>query len=93
MMAKDDWHLDKKVPIAFLLTLIIHTGAAIWFASSLNSRVATLEISRQNSIAAYDRLIRLETNFDNMKDAINRIDANLAKLAEREYDNLRRKTK
>lgn len=88
-MARQDWHLDKKVSIGFLCAFIGYGVSAIWFAAGLNARVGSLESNRQNSIAAYDRLIRLETNFDNMKDAINRIDTNLAKLAERNYDEMK----
>ena len=31
------WHVDRRVPIALIVTILIQTGAAIWWASSVNS--------------------------------------------------------
>ncbi len=95
-MAKDDWHLEKKVQIGALVGIFIYTGSAIWFASSLNSRVGGLESNKQNNIGAFERLIKLETNQDNLKEtlkdaltemrmSINKIDQNVQKLADKEH--------
>jgi hypothetical protein len=37
----ENWHLDRRVPIALILSLVIQTSAIIWWASSINERVAT----------------------------------------------------
>lgn len=37
------WHLDKRVPIALIGTLLIQTCAAIWWASALNSQVNSID--------------------------------------------------
>jgi hypothetical protein len=37
----EHWHLDRRVPIALILSLVIQTSAIIWWASSINERVAT----------------------------------------------------
>ena len=42
--AKEDpaggpWHFDRRIPIALIVTLILQTGAAIWWASSVNSYI------------------------------------------------------
>jgi len=83
MYTANDWHLDKRVPVAFLLVLLAHTMAAIWYASALNSRVGALEVNRQNAITAYERLIRLETKFEVFEQSLFRIDKNLEKLTDR----------
>jgi hypothetical protein len=81
----DGWRPDKKIPLAFLLTLIIHTMTAIWFASRLNARVESLEaITRDNSLVL-ERLVRVETQLDGVKETINRIDQSVAKIADREH--------
>jgi len=83
MYTANDWHLDKRVPVAFLLVLLAHTMAAIWFASALNSRVGSLEVNRQNAITAYERLIRVETKIESIEMLISRMDKNMDKIAER----------
>jgi len=83
MYAADNWHLDKRVPVAFLLALLAQTMAATWFTSALNSRVGTLEVKQQNAITAYERLIRLEVKFESIELLINRMDKNLDKIADR----------
>lgn len=45
-MADDDdkaWHLDKRVPIALIFTLLVQTGSIVWWARGLDARVAVLE--------------------------------------------------
>lgn len=39
----DQWHLDKKVPIAILLALFLQFGGWVWWAASLNGRVTATE--------------------------------------------------
>lgn len=88
------FQLDKKIPIATLILIAIYTASAIWYASSLNSRVGAIETKQQNGINSFERLIKLETNQDNLKEtlkdalnemrgSINRIDTNVQKLTEK----------
>jgi TolA-binding protein len=35
------WHLDKRIPIALIVTLIVQTGLAVWWVSNLSHRVDT----------------------------------------------------
>lgn len=63
----EQWHLDRKVPLAMIGAMIIQTVAVVWFASKLDSRVQSLEESdrrseiRFNAIGAdRERLIRVE---------------------------------
>jgi hypothetical protein len=65
-----EWHLDKKVPIALILTLAFQTAAIVWWAASISARVDTLE---QRTIAAApqaERIVRLETKLDGVIDKI-----------------------
>jgi TolA-binding protein len=38
-MTTEPWHLDRKVPLALIVTIILQTGLGIWWASGLTSRV------------------------------------------------------
>ena len=37
------WHLDKRVPIALIVTMFVQMAAGIWWASQLNSDVSFLK--------------------------------------------------
>lgn len=52
------WHLDRRVPIALIVTLAVQTAGMVWWAASLSSRVdeqsrrvVALESSRDASAA------------------------------------------
>lgn len=69
------WHLDKKVPLALIVTIIGQTVVAAWGASNLWTRVG--EPERQIQIAApqFERVIRLETKVDEITDSLAEIKA------------------
>jgi Tfp pilus assembly protein PilO len=35
----ETWKLDRHIPIAFLVGLLVQTGGIVWWASALSSRV------------------------------------------------------
>jgi hypothetical protein len=53
----EHWHLDRRVPIALILSLVIQTSAIIWWASSINERVA----------ANSQKVAILDTRTENMR--------------------------
>ena len=42
-MADEQWHLDKRVPIALILAILIQSGSAIWWASTMSERMNQVE--------------------------------------------------
>ncbi len=68
-----EWHLDKKVPLALILTIISQTLVVAWGASNLWTRVSELE--RQVAIAApqFERIIRLESKVDAIQGGLTEI--------------------
>lgn len=32
------WHLDRKVPVAIILSLVVQTAGLVWWAASLSGR-------------------------------------------------------
>ena len=38
-MPEQEWHLDKRVPIAMILALVLQVGAAVYWASKMESRI------------------------------------------------------
>lgn len=89
MIDKSDerWHIDRKLPIALIVTLVLtfsgQTFTAIWWASKTDSRIEALE--RQTTAAVPTtteqgtRLTRVETRLEAVQDGISEIKAILRK--------------
>ena len=43
VLLDSQWHLDKKVPIAVIVTILLQTGAIIWWAAGASERLTALE--------------------------------------------------
>lgn len=82
MMADDDghqWHLDRKVPIAMILAIVIQTGAAVWWVASMTSRIDHLEIAAKS----YDtRIAALSSERDGMRERLISMEVTLKFIAE-----------
>lgn len=91
MSEKEHWTVDKKIPIALVLALLGQTGGIVWWVSSLNSRVSTVEekaiISRldidklkDGNAEARERFARAEENMKAFADTARRIEVKLDRL-------------
>jgi hypothetical protein len=69
------WHLDKKVPLALIMTIIGQTVVAAWGASNLWTRVGQLERQMQLASPQFERIIRLETKVDGITGSLSEIKA------------------
>jgi hypothetical protein len=69
------WHLDKKVPLALIMTIIGQTVIAAWGASNLWTRVGELERQMQLAAPQFERIIRLETKVDGITGSLSEIKA------------------
>ena len=79
-MEDNQWHLDKRVPIALILTILMQTGAMIAWGASLNQRVAHLEkeIAERSDYA--ERITRQETLMEGLLKAFNRVEDKVDRL-------------
>ena len=67
------WHLDRRVPIAIIITLSIQTAAVVGWASKLDERVNVLEKSASAGAQQIERIVRLETKMDGVAEILNEI--------------------
>lgn len=67
------WHLDKRVPIALLLAILIQTGGGFWWAATTSERINNLEKRADATAPNTDRLTRLEVNVEVLKDGVSEI--------------------
>lgn len=85
-MAADDqtisdkeWHLDKKVPIALIGAIALQTGAALWWASGLNTRVGQLEMQYVQLAPQSGQIIRLQAQLESISSNIVEIKSSLVR--------------
>lgn len=96
-MARQDWHLEKKVSIGFLWAFIIYGVSAIVYAAKLDSQVG--QLSQENveikKILAdrgkvgevyFTRLDRLEVRFDSFEKVQTDMAGNIKLIMERQYN-------
>lgn len=71
MTPSDDdkkWHLDRKVPIAIIVTLAVQTAGFAFWTGALSQRVEHLERREVATAPHAERLIRLETRMESIAD-------------------------
>ena len=52
-MVGEPWHLDKRVPLALILTIVLQTAGVVWWAAGIAAQVTHHERQLQ-TLAAYD---------------------------------------
>ena len=67
------WSIDRRIPLALIVTLLVQFGGFIWWFSSVESRLTMKE----------QRLTRVEQRLDDDQRSIATIGARLARIEER----------
>lgn len=75
------WHLDKRVPVAIIVTIVIQIVGFGFLFGSHDSRIAELERRANAQDSVYrqipERLARLEAIFERIESRLERIDDRL----------------
>jgi hypothetical protein len=58
------WHLDRRVPLALIAMIAAQTCAALWWASGLDTRVGMLERQYAAVSPQAGQIIRLQTQLE-----------------------------
>ncbi len=84
------WHLDKRVPVALILTILAQTIGAVWWAASLSARVDVLERDWARFAAVAERLrmqedrqTRADVRLQSLYARLDRIERKLDMLLEK----------
>ncbi|HET8799639.1 MAG TPA: hypothetical protein VFN01_00510 [Marinobacter sp.] len=86
MSDRRGWHLDKGIPIAVIISVVILAVSISRDQSKQDERIALVETSVQMlQRARLSDQARAEKNFDELKVDIRAINAKLDRLIEREY--------
>lgn len=73
----EQWHVDRKVPLAVIVTLMIQTGGFIWWGAKADERLSNLERRVEISAPQADRLTRVEVNLESIKESLTEIKSRL----------------
>lgn len=62
------WHLDRRVPVALLVAILVQTSGAFWWAASISERVGQLErdirIVQLAVPSQSEKVVKVETQVD-----------------------------
>ena len=75
---EEPWHFDKRIPLALIGTILVQTGAAFWWASSINERVAALESWRHDTKGLSAEIAVVQSQMLDVRAIVGRIEAKLA---------------
>lgn len=67
------WHLDKKVPIALILAIVLQTGGLVYWAGGVSERLTTLERQAATAAQQPERLVRVEEQLQAVKEGVTEI--------------------
>jgi Tfp pilus assembly protein PilO len=73
MEADATWHLDKRVPIALIVTIAIQTAGIVWWAANVSSRIERLEEKTAVVAPQTERLTRVEVQLEVVKEGVTEI--------------------
>lgn len=62
--ASGNWHLDKRIPIALIMAVVVQTIGAVWWAATISAQVEAGSVERarlEERITASERAINLLT--------------------------------
>ncbi|MEQ8267638.1 MAG: hypothetical protein RH982_10610 [Parvibaculum sp.] len=71
------WHLDRRVPIAVIVTLLLQSAAALVWAGAANERLSALETRAERIDEMAERTVRLEERARAVSAALERIEGRL----------------
>ena len=82
--ASETWHLDKKVPISIIVTLLIYGISGLWFIADIKRDVEILKAAERMQHERDDRQDKAVTEaLQQLRDAQREGNAKLDRLIER----------
>lgn len=75
------WHLDKRVPIALIVVILMQTAGALSWAGAATQRLTQVERLTQAQSGWAERTARLEEQSHHLRSSLQRIEEKLDDLA------------
>lgn len=84
--SKPELNGSTKISLAILVAIVLQGSAVIWWASSLNQRVAVLEAWKGQQDQVLERVTRVEERITSLKEQGNRIEDAIKDLDKKDKD-------
>lgn len=78
---RENWHLDKRVPIAIILTIAFQTFTATWFAATAMARLANAEEWIKENKQFVQQLPVIQNDISYIKAGLQRIEVKIDRSA------------
>jgi hypothetical protein len=93
-MDDEPWHLDKRIPIALIVTILLQTAAAVWWAADVSGTIRNLDAAdkrhevlmeqlRTDAVGREARLRLVEQGGQRMEAQLDNIIAGVDRLNDR----------
>jgi hypothetical protein len=69
----EHWTVDRRIPLALILAIILQTGGIVWWAASASERLNALEKKMEMAGPQGDRLTRVEVKLETVQEGITEI--------------------
>ncbi|NRA30998.1 MAG: hypothetical protein HRU11_12155 [Parvularculaceae bacterium] len=77
------WHLDKRVPLALIVTIFLQSCAAVWWAAQVDGRVEENSQDIQSALDAQNRVMLLEQSYEYQNATLDRLEKKIDRLDQR----------
>lgn len=75
-----DWKIDKHIPVAVIIAMLLQTFAVVWWAAQLEARVQVIELDIRQNTQLIERVSRVEEKVSALKESSLRIEGKLDSL-------------
>jgi Tfp pilus assembly protein PilO len=80
----DTWHLDKRVPVSIIVTLLIYGFSGLFFIADIKKDVEILKVQQQTQSSVDDRQDRMVADaLHQLRESVKEGNAKLDRLIER----------
>jgi hypothetical protein len=91
--ANENWHLDKRIPLALIATMMLQFGGGIWWISQIQFRIeqqgqaiealeSSVRASSQDSNTLDNRITRIEEKLSGQTEILKEIRSLLNRTAQ-----------
>lgn len=72
--ARNPWHLDRRIPIALILAIVLQSISAFFWAGAITARLGVVEKSTDKNSQLGERLTRVEEKTNYIVRGVERIE-------------------
>lgn len=80
---KQEWHLDRRLPVGMIITILFQCGGGIWLAAQMDGRVDTLETQHVENLRMDKEIYGIQSDMSAIRLTLIRIETHLEKQDDR----------